>query len=284
MHFFSEHSLRAYKEAHHDNQLILYKHTPPNEGSLRIITNETIKYTSPDEFNDPNDCSFHLKINFDNYTKQDAEEHLGENIPESDWPKFFPRFKSIYEPFFLEKMKSLKSSFGVSCFNNAPLETLMWSHYAGNHKGFMAEFKFNPSENDEDLDIPLVVEYSDKFPAIEIPATDPSKWVGMDIHAVVNKAFCSKSSNWKYEKEFRLIKGKYDASNISTQIEKFNPCMLNSIILGAKVEPDYEQEVRSLVHNFNERNSQNILIYKAIFLENSYELTIPNHPYLDREA
>lgn len=282
MYFLSEECLKAYKEAHQEGQLILYKHTPPNEGSLRIITDETIKYTSPDEFNDPTDCSFNLKINFDNYTKQNAEEYLGKKISDTDWPDFFPVFKFIYEPFFLEKMKSLKSSFGVSCFNNAPLETLMWSHYADNHKGFMVEFKFGSFENEAYLEMPLVVKYSNKFPAIEIPATDPSTWVGIDTHDVIKNAFCSKSTNWKYEKEFRLIKSKYKIDEMATQIEKFKPCMLNSIILGAKIEPHYENKIRSLVHDFNKRNSQNILIYKAIFLKNSYELTVPNHPYLDR--
>ena len=213
MHFFSEQSLKTYKEAHHDKQLILYKHNRASEGSLKIIEDETIKYTSPAEFNDPHDCSFELKINFDSCTKEDAESILGEHIPDTDWPDFFPIFKSSYEPTFLKKMETIKNYFGISCFNNAPLETLMWAHYAQDHKGFVTEFNF--SIEDEYLDIPLVVEYSDSFPSIEIPCTDPSTWINIDVHDVVNKAFCSKAKNWTYEKEFRLIKDNYDNANLN---------------------------------------------------------------------
>lgn len=37
--------------------------------------------------------------------------------------------------------KSIKSNLSVTCFNNNPLNMLMWSHYAQSHTGFLVEFK-----------------------------------------------------------------------------------------------------------------------------------------------
>jgi len=54
-----------------DNRILRYKYLPFSEGSLSVISEGTIKFTAPADFNDPFDC---MPV----YEFENMEEHLKE--------------------------------------------------------------------------------------------------------------------------------------------------------------------------------------------------------------
>ena len=100
--------------------------------------------------------------------------------------------------------------FRVSCFAQSPYSMLMWSHYANNHQGFCIEYE-TPDYSKENENI-----YLNLFPVIYTNTrTSLTKlsfnWnaTGLlshsDIWDFYKYCLLSKSLDWKYQQEWRLI-------------------------------------------------------------------------------
>jgi hypothetical protein len=78
----------------------------------------------------------------------------------------------------------------------------MWSHYSSHHQGFVLEFEtsFEPFNKLQR------VNYVDKMPRFEL-----SDFVRNQNHDKLRQLFCTKSLDWAYEKEWRLLHEKGDS-------------------------------------------------------------------------
>jgi len=92
------------------------------------------------------------------------------------------RFQSL-----LQKMLS------VACFSEKNDSLLMWSHYAGQHKGFCIEYNFSDDPEISEFLFPVV--YSGKKVIVNTNI--------QDVYSL--KAALCKSDEWKYEQEWRYI-------------------------------------------------------------------------------
>jgi hypothetical protein len=81
---------------------------------------------------------------------------------------------------------------GVCSFAGDPLNILMWSHYASNHRGLCLQFDV---ASDPGL-FTLPVEYSEEYPIVN--------WV-TDFNKGVGDTLLRKHSGWSYERESRII-------------------------------------------------------------------------------
>ena len=129
----------------------------------------------------------------------------------------------------------------------------MWSHYADSHKGFVIEYDFNtyintclncnkacPNRHSEAL---YPVRYSnERFDATSLLIYSANLFLMkqfvqdgtpvLDDQFVVHKALLNKSTNWSYEKEWRLI-SLSDNPKCTEQI-KLKP---KAIYLGIDISP-----------------------------------------------
>lgn len=245
-----------------DKALYRYKYLPFNAGSLKMITEGTVKFTNPAEFNDPFDClpSFEL----------DSAESLERCRPE------FRSLSTAKKERMLARLKQelesgryvgdLHSRIGVLSLSRNPLNILMWSHYADHHRGFIVELLMETSAPGHLLDfvLPFQVTYSDERPSVT--------WGGrFDLE----RYFLTKAIQWSYEDEERVL----TPSHLGPGIYKYSrEYFLSSVIAGPKIR---ERDLQLLFHSTYGASRQlgrTIPLYRAEISRSKFSVKIPDHP------
>ena len=262
-----------------DNFYYLYKHfsLDPELNTLGVFNNNTLKYSYPVDYNDPYDCFCDIELDYTNFKKSTFEKYIKQKISAPCWfankNSLLLRNKNAFkQDDFIDGYKKFIT---VTCFNNAPLNILMWSHYANHHKGFMLEFKYRKTSGIGKL--PLPVFYQDKLPKIIAPwdMQNPNEDKNM-ISEIIIKSFLTKSKDWEYENEFR------QTSKDGSQFQKFLPTTLSSVILGTKTSDEDELHIKNALINFNIKYKLNTPIFKSKLSTDHYKLYVDGHPRLDR--
>lgn len=91
-----------------------------------------------------------------------------------------------------ENFKETSKRWRIYCLTPLPDSTLMWSHYAENHRGICLEF----AVDNEIFGNAREVAYRSEYPCW-LPHDPPDE--GMI------EVLLTKSDDWKYEKEFRIV-------------------------------------------------------------------------------
>lgn len=255
-----------------------YKYLPFNEGSLRIISKGTIKFTQPSKLNDPFDCSPDVDTSrIADYleTRPDLLRMAGEALNLStaklvkEKPAMIKRLETVAERGAFGQ--PVVEQVGICSLTRDPLNLLMWAHYARHHTGFVVEF-----------DIPLVVT------DVDSPSTDrllewltpqvveyqvPKPVVSFfdDKDTMTKKQFLIKGADWTYEQEERVID--YVRGH---GIHKYDrPTILSSIIAGMNMgHQEYMALVKS-VEKVNHELNLTIGIYRAEPAKGRFGLFVP---------
>ncbi|HCA5041531.1 TPA: DUF2971 domain-containing protein [Acinetobacter baumannii] len=263
----------------------LYKHVryAGDKNILGIFNNKVLKYTKPMDFNDPYDCDFEFKIDFTSFGRKTFENFCGSKISDNQWNEVKNTIiKDIVNSFSSNDIRyEFRSKFSVTCFNSNPLNMLMWSHYADNHKGFLLEFKY-PKKDHGDLIFPqpLPVIYSRDFPTVEVKFSDLNMHTLDDDFKLqsllIKKMILTKSDDWEYEKEFR-------AMNIhGNMLVPFPAEFLSSVVLGSNMPIEYRNDVKNSVNQFNINNNLDISVFEAKTVRGKFMINVDGHPRLDR--
>ncbi len=182
----------------------LYKYESFTEQSLRNLKNRSIYLSSPDNFNDPYDCALFPVISTPSITdavemrelyidrlRNEAQVKTVRDKQATDLPGFFAGAIKMA----MDELRDTFSKQGISCFSEVNDELLMWSHYAGKHTGFCLEFdaKYAPFNSAK------AVNYREHMPYV-----DASKLLIEKNYEEVLDLFSTKSTSWKYEREWRI--------------------------------------------------------------------------------
>jgi len=145
----------------------------------------------------------------------------------------------------------------IYCLTPFPDSTLMWSHYAANHSGICLEF---------DVDNPLFrnarpVRYRSTYP----------EWALHDIEENILELVLTKSMDWAYEREFRLI-----ASQLTGPLKLHGDFLLlpsgalTCVIIGCEAD---DKAVASIIKIVRE-HSESLPIKRAVRAPDRYKLII----------
>ncbi|MCU4436114.1 DUF2971 domain-containing protein [Acinetobacter bereziniae] len=285
MKYEAEHVRECFKNLIQDeNYYYLYKHIAidPDMLVFGIFTKTQLKYNFPSFFNDPFDCLFDITIDSEKFTKNEFENITMKKISDQDWKKVSKSaLNKINDKTIVRKLisKLRTEMLSVTCFNANPLSILMWSHYANNHKGMLLEFKI-PKIDSKMFPIPVL--YDDEYPTINIPwykLANPTNETEL-IHEITRETIFRKSTEWEYEKEFRLIGNKATNAN-NPLLQPYPPEYLSSVIMGANLnDENITKQLNEEIKKFNSKNNLSINIYKAQLKKGHYLLEVPNHPRL----
>lgn len=252
----------------------LYKHLKLDEYTLKIISEGTISFTNPNNFNDPFDCFYDISEDYFHTATEVSKYYL---------KKISPAKRIYNNQISKNKLKidiengsyyqDIHKRTGVCCLNQNPLNILMWSHYANHHKGFMVEFKFPKLLNNLFKSLgdfyPFPVTYTTQLPKI----TKQNRSGEKDAIENIESIYLTKSSVWSYEKELRVI-----ATNLDSPIQKYpRDEILCSVILGLKSSLEDEERV----HNLAEEVPFHLPVYRAKKIKGQYSIYVPSHPRLD---
>ena len=267
-----------YKKVIQDQEYYyLYKHykMDAEKLTLGVFNDSQLKYQYPLNFNDPYDCLCTIKLDLRTFKKADYEVFIKSKVSAKEWLENKNKYLKIVESKFNSEnyIEEFRKYIAVTCFNNAPLNILMWSHYADNHRGFMLEFRYKKIENNY-RNLPLPVIYSNDYPQLTVPWN--LKYLRHEkelLAEFVVKQLLIKSKIWSYENEFRV-------STTDSLFQKYDPKSLASVILGSQISDDDERDIISAVEKYNSVNNTDVKIFKTSLVNNKFELTVNSHPRL----
>lgn len=214
----------------------LYKYRPCDKFNADIILCNQLRFTRPSSFNDPFDCKFQIVFEgSDSELKSFLMEGIVTNNPE--WDKDHVESYAI-EILQLNIIENVKKDFSekyvinelermdILCLSQKKDDILMWSHYAKQHTGICLGFDSNKWPM---LKFAKPVNYISEYPVVN--AISPQR-----ENAVKDIVF-RKSIRWKYEEEWRVIRGA-----TSNQRYIFPPEALIEIIFGYRVK-DFDMKM-----------------------------------------
>lgn len=207
----------------------LYKYRDDSDKTKSIFKNNQIHFSSPEKFNDPFDCNLSSVERYDNTDIENFYQKMIEGRPEQEELSKRPIDYLRISKFIDEALKIQRSKLGLLCLSKEFQNILMWSHYANNHKGIVIEFDI---KQDPDFFIsPIEVNYIDTYEPINYPKNERKS---------IEKIVSTKSNDWKYESEVRIIKANTNG------LIKFKPSSISKIYFGCRSEKSFINEIKNL--------------------------------------
>lgn len=259
-----------------------YKYLPFSEGSLSVITDGTMKFSAPSEFNDPFDCVPDIdpksQVEYaskNNHLVKKACKELGYSPAQciQNKKKLLKRIENACDT--PEYINYFSNKIGVCSLSRNPLNILMWSHYAEKHSGFVVEFSIPQASSlfEHEVDeyilenlFPLEVKYSNKKPIIN-PFDDK------DLN--MEKNFLTKSIDWEYEEEERVIDYVRGPG-----IHDFNrKRVISSVIAGLKISSENYNKLESVVTMMNKKLNTKVMLHKVNIEKGAFKLNCQGLTY-----
>jgi len=243
----------------------LYKYYSDSLEKLDMIKRNKMWYSAPCNFNDVFDCDISIDENevFKSVVKMvpgDMEIRAGSQMWKHLKQTIAPKIR-----LFQTELEQLRSSTGISCLSELDDSLLMWAHYANNHRGMCVEYDLMEF-NTQLRYTPVPVIYSDK--RVCVSTLDPAS-LEKNIQGIFIESLTSKSLDWQYENEWRIIRDsgacgkRWISEKKGALLDAPHP---KSIVLGCMVRPEFEAAVQSYC------KEQKINLYKMQKAKAEYRL------------
>lgn len=221
----------------------LYKYYRGTERDLDNIKANKMWYSAPCKYNDVFDC----EITVDETAIFDCALHMSPD--NAKIRKGSPAWKHIQNT-MRQEIKSFRSTFdtmrsgmGIACLSESDDSLLMWAHYANNHHGMCVEYDL--MEINQKLNFtPIPIIYSGDRVCFNTLNPDTA---GNDSIALFIQSITTKSEEWSYEREWRIVRDevacgeRWNAEKKGALLDMVRP---SSIILGCAAEDKLEKSVR----------------------------------------
>ena len=218
----------------------LYMYKPPNDYTLGILRNERLWAAKPRHFNDPFDCDLEVAkgitpkdvlaaMRREKYSKKEIDEYTAKFVTAGN---FTPEEQERVDKAIQEVIEDIKN-WGILCLSEECDSIRMWSHYAKDHTGVCFEFTRAAGNclGDEDMCSPVM--YVRHYPHIDLGQM--LKPDGSTISLLMK----TKSDDWSYEKEWRLITEQGDQKCPL-------PGPISRVILGIRIEDGFKACIEKL--------------------------------------
>jgi hypothetical protein len=179
----------------------------------------------------------------------------------------------IYDRYF-RKLNDRLDVVRVFCLSEDPTNTLMWAHYGQNHYGVCIGLRAHQYNELPSIRIrgeqlrPMSDSYDMQFiPAVPVEYTNvrpkPHN-VLVDDGIGFNRFILTKSNDWEYEKERRMI---FPFAIIMNNPIKIALSQICEIVFGLRTPRIMEEKIIELT-----RNIKNLKYYKIIDSDDTFEL------------
>lgn len=243
----------------------LYKYYRDTSLNFEAMRDNKMWYSVPCNFNDVFDCDISIdEKEIFNSALQMVPDKRGVRPGSPMWRQLKQTISKEIEP-LRYTFEYMKMTMGISCLSELCDSLLMWAHYANNHSGVCVEYEL--LEINQQLGFsPVPVIYSDeraRFCSIN------QDTIEADSTSVLIESLTSKSPEWSYEKEWRIIQDnvacgdKWDIERNGALLDMIRP---SSVILGCEAKPEFEKTVREYCEN------SKINLYKMKKDESLYRL------------
>lgn len=243
----------------------LYMYKRPCENTLNILRKCRLWAAKPERFNDPFDCDLEISVGI---TEDNMLAAIHQNRSESTIAQYKASKLDADGKFIPEERKRLDDltqelieenrNMGVVCLSEVCDSILMWSHYAENHKGVCFEFTRAEDNALGDSESCSPVKYDRHYPIIDLGQM-LLKQDGETFESMMR----TKSWDWAYEKEWRLITEEGDQ-------ECQLPGPISRVILGIKIEDQFKSKIETLCQE------RNIPCVQAKKVDREFRIEVPS--------
>ena len=183
----------------------LYKYYSENLLNMDAIKNHEMWYSAPCNFNDVFDCdvSTNEKALFESFLKANPQ---GRRIRQGS-PMWIKLKSDVHKQidYLQGTFEETKQTTGISCLSESDSSLLMWAHYANNYKGMCVEYELlQISEQLKFSPIPVI--YANEKISLNSLISEN---LGRDTMRLFVESITTKSPEWSYEKEWRIIRGPF---------------------------------------------------------------------------
>lgn len=209
------------------------------DGLEKTLKNCTLKFTKPEDFNDPFEFNDSLvKREISKYHLKEIVKHREPKVSRRRLKGLMKIYKTDKEEFNKEiemQFKQRKDTTRVTCFSLVNDSLLMWSHYADKHKGVCLEFSHDTLQKKFISDFQVIkVKYTKKI----VPSS-----LSVYRDEAINHWVRTKSRDWEYEQEIRYLLG-----SDPVEFQKFDIRALKHIYFGCRIQEVDKQRVENLVN------------------------------------
>lgn len=217
----------------------LYRYCAWNDRAKLLLLRNAFYLPSPIDFNDPFDClpPIEVKVNARVLKRAAAQwsSHLKQRLGTGAY--VVPTRNIVKAAIdglcfdYNEFIRDVKSAAKVLCFTEVRNNLLMWSHYAAGHTGICLRMRISDTGP---LAMVQNVQYSNVLPHL-----NPRKHTEKDI---LFAATLSKSKQWIYEKEWRLVLPNHRDTELP-----FPASDLVAVIIGCRMGSTAKRELFSIL-------------------------------------
>lgn len=196
---------------------VVYRYRAFDEHTDSSLTDGVQYFSVADAFNDPFDCQIKDSGDFSVTQLFEAVVAMGMPRLQATTVVLHNAKENIVPKIIEEAKKGAFNRRGILCLSERSESILMWSHYGMDHTGYA--LGFTVKHDPHFFASPFRVSYAENYPVYS-HITEPQY--------VVEKGMLTKSIDWTYEREIRVIKDRVG-------LISFKKTALTEVILGARI-------------------------------------------------
>jgi len=268
----------------HNDRLHFFKYMTASTAKI-VLENRTLRWSTASLLNDPFDMQFDMTIDIDRDKFQKAVMEKTWGLYASDQPipaanelgimmellrrspeklskeEFYEEFGAAtfegYDrmlaaiPKTNEDARPHIETNKVLSLTTAPNNNLMWTHYADGHSGVVLRFRSIP-ELDSPYGMAKPMNYVDEVPHLfsEEELVDIAAGISnIDVRAILDKIIYTKSSDYSYEREWRISTGSGRTADPFEDIP-FGLNELDGIVFGLNTSDVDRAEIEALAAKY----------------------------------
>jgi hypothetical protein len=250
---------------------LLYKYLPAGRPhSLQnlhdVLVKSLLRLSSPTQFNDPFEMAAHFTLKATERQRLARYESLARELePHRGWRAIQARMQILMSqtevqlrPALDKSLSGVRDAAGIYSFAGDPKNTLMWSHYASDHKGVC--LIFDRAHDIATLSHAFRVRYVRNLPVLN--------WI-RSFHKDIGKMLFAKHPAWRYEHESRIM--------IAFQAGRYlpvAPLALRGLIFGCRAEPQFINDVELILAKRAAAGHPLLRVYSAQTHPTKYKLVV----------
>jgi len=222
---------------------ILYRYRKPSDWALSEISKPEIFVASPDDLNDPFECSAPVAWDVESLRRNFIELYAPKVGPSAEAAaKEFDSYPLHTMPEILRGgLANIRQDSGIICLSAVPNSIRMWSYYAQAHEGICVGFDTRLTP----FAMAMKVTYQNPDTPLDVAEAlrvDPSE---LAAHITLRKA-----AEWEFEQEYRIPVGQIGNR---PRLMPFNPAAIIEIRFGARLKDDFRVKLVEAISSLPQR-------------------------------
>lgn len=191
--------------------MIAYKYLHPSR--TNILAERLIRFTQAAALNDPFETTPNMRELEQSFRRHAIRMIEAANLSPLDYVNARSQVGERINKHIAELNRRNNSDYAILSLSKVPNSLLMWAHYCDSHRGFVIGFDashaFFTTRQFKRFSTLEEVHYSDERPVMPAPV----EWDGsqeqiervLSEHDLAEQIFYTKSQDWQYEQELRMI-------------------------------------------------------------------------------